>query len=138
MHISNLRESKYLTKDDVGRGALVTIRSVEQEDLSMDGQPREMKHVLRFDDAPSGKGLVLNWTNAQLCAQARGAEETDDWIGKKVVLYNDPSVQFQGKLVGGIRIRAAKNQQNKSDSIQDIVDRNISKPAAEEEDDLPF
>lgn len=134
MHISNLRESKYLTKDDVGRGALLTIRSVEKEDLSMEGQAQELKHVLHFQDAPSGKGLVLNWTNAQLCAQALGSEETDDWIGKQVVLYNDPSVQFQGKLVGGIRIRAAKNQPSRADSIQDIVERNTGTPL----DDLPF
>ena len=50
--------------------------------------------------------MVLNSTNIHNCAQACNSQDTDDWVGKKVVLYEDPNVSFGGKLVGGIRLRA--------------------------------
>ncbi len=48
----------------------------------------------------------MNSTNGQLIAQALKSEESSDWTGGKVVLYDDPSVSYGGKLVGGIRVRA--------------------------------
>jgi hypothetical protein len=36
------------------------------------------------------------------------SEDTDDWTGKKIVLYNDPNVSYAGKIIGGIRVRAPK------------------------------
>ncbi len=52
--------------------------------------------------------MVLNNTNAQIIAMILKSEETDDWIGKQIVLYDDPNVSFGGKLVGGIRVRAPR------------------------------
>ena len=37
--------------------------------------------------------MILNSTNAQLIARAVGSEETEDWPGKQIVLFNDPNVQ---------------------------------------------
>jgi len=74
----------------------------------MEGEPEKLRWVLYFDEAE--KGLVLNSTNAQIIGQFLGSEETDTWTGKKVVLYDDPSVAFGHKLVGGIRARAPRNQ----------------------------
>jgi hypothetical protein len=34
--------------------------------------------------------------------------ETDDWIGRKITLYLDRTVEFQGRVTGGIRIRAPR------------------------------
>ncbi|GAF83248.1 unnamed protein product, partial [marine sediment metagenome] len=31
--------------------------------------------------------------------------ETEEWIGKQIVLWADPTVSFGGKLVGGVRVR---------------------------------
>lgn len=33
-------------------------------------------------------------------------KESDDWVGKSVQIYMEPSVKYAGKEVGGIRIRA--------------------------------
>lgn len=109
MNINELRESKFLKRTDVGDGTVVTIAGVEQVNVAKEGAPEEMKwvlHVKEFD-----KGLVLNSTNGQLIAQALKSEESDDWTGKQIELYDDPSVSFGGKLVGGIRVRAVRGQQ---------------------------
>ncbi len=108
MNIKSMKSSNFLKKEDVGAGALVTIRGVGQENVAMAGAEEEMKWCLYVNEFE--KPMVLNGTNSQLIANALGSEETDDWTGKKVVLYNDPNVSFGGKLIGGIRVRAARNQ----------------------------
>lgn len=107
MKIGQMMESKFLKKEDVDPPKLVTIRGFSQQNAGRDDAP-EMKWTMSFQEL--GKPMVMNSTNLQLCAQALGSEETDHWIGKQIVLYNDPSVQFQGKLIGGIRIRAPKKR----------------------------
>lgn len=107
MHISALKQSKFLTRADVGKGILVTIREVHQENVAKEGAPEELRWCITFDEAD--KPMVLNSTNGQLIAQITKSEDTDQWTGHKVVLYDDPSVSFGGKLVGGIRVRAPRN-----------------------------
>jgi len=108
MHISQLKQSKFLTRNDVGKGMLVTIREVFQDNVAKEGAPEELRWCLAFDEAE--KPMVLNSTNGQIIAAVTGSEETDNWIGKKIVLYDDPNVSFGGKLVGGIRCRAPRTQ----------------------------
>ena len=104
MNINEMKESKYLKKEDVGAGTLFTIKEIKHENVALETQPEELKYVMYFHEAT--KGIVMNWTNLQLAAKALGSENTDDWMGKQIVLYEDPNVSFGGKLVGGIRIRA--------------------------------
>ncbi len=106
MNISSMKISNFLKKEDVGTGVLVTIRGVGQENVAMAGAEEELKWCIYFNEYE--KPMVLNSTNSQLVAHALGSEETDDWTGKKIVLYNDPNVAFGGKLIGGIRVRAAR------------------------------
>ena len=106
--VSEMRESKFLKQSDVGAGMLFTITGCHQHNVAVSGADPEMKWCLAFHEAD--KPLVLNQTNAQLCAQIFGSDDTDDWTGKKVVLYTDPSITYGGKLVGGIRVRAPKPQ----------------------------
>jgi len=106
MRIGEMKNSKFLKKEDAGEGKLVTIASMEQQNVALDDQPPEMKWILHFHEFD--KGMALNWTNLQLIAKATGSEETEDWIGKKIVIYEDPNVSFGGKLVGGIRVRAVR------------------------------
>ena len=103
MKISKLKKSSFLTKDDVEPEIIVTVREVVEEDVAMDGSAPEVKGILYF--AELEKGLVLNWTNAQIIAKALGSDDTDDWPGGKIILWHDPSVAFRGELVGGIRAR---------------------------------
>lgn len=104
--ISEMRESKFLKKEDVGRGVLVTITHCDQQNVAMEGAGAEMKWCLHFTELE--KPLVLNSTNIQLCAQICESEDTDHWTGKRVVLYVDPNVSYAGKLIGGIRMRRPK------------------------------
>lgn len=102
--ISEMMSSKFLKKDDVGEdGVVCTIAGVSQENVAKEGADPEIKwclHLTNFD-----KPLVLNTTNLKLLGRATGSDNTDDWEGKKVILYDDPSVQFKGEMKGGIRVR---------------------------------
>ncbi len=103
---SEMRESKFLKKEDVGAGALMTIEACEQHNVAKEGAPPEQKWCLTFEE--SDKPLVLNSTNIQLCERMFASDDTDEWVGKKIVLYTDPNVSYAGKIVGGIRVRAPK------------------------------
>lgn len=103
---SEMRESKFLKKEDVGRGAIGTIESCVRMNVAKEGAEPELKWCLTFHEIE--KPLVLNSTNIQLCEQILGSDETDQWIGKRIVLYTDPSVMYAGKIIGGIRVRAPK------------------------------
>lgn len=110
MNVNDFKTSKFLKKDDVGIGVLVTIRSITKENVAAEGADPEMKICIHFNELE--KPLVCNSTNAQLIAQITGEEDDIEqtWIGKKIVLYTDPNVSFGGKLIGGIRVRAPKGQ----------------------------
>jgi hypothetical protein len=108
MNIAGLKQSKFLTRADVGKGSLVTIKQIFQENVAKEGAPEEFKWCISFDETE--KPMVLNSTNGQIIASIVHSDETDTWVGHKVVLYDDPNVSFGGKLVGGIRVRAPRNQ----------------------------
>ena len=107
-NINQMMPSKYLKKEDVPQPALVTVRSFSQDNVAQQGQPEEKKWIMHFNEFENG--LVMNSTNLQLTAMAMGSEETEDWIGKQIVLFSDPNVSFGGKLVGGLRIRAVRKK----------------------------
>ena len=104
MHFSKMKQSRYLKTLDVDPEVFVTIQKCPLE--KVDEEKDEEKYVLyvrEFD-----KGLVLNWTNIQLLVKATGCEDSDEWAGHQVILYHDETVQFRGKVTGGIRVRAVK------------------------------
>jgi hypothetical protein len=102
-NIGQMIESKYLKQSDLDGEVEVTIVKVGQLNVAREDQEPEMKWAIRFQELQ--KPMVLNSTNIQLLAKACGSEESDDWVGKKVVIYADPNVSFGGKLVGGLRVK---------------------------------
>lgn len=95
--------SKFLTKDDVGEDGLVlTIKGFRMETLKGD-ESEEDKMVLHFVE--DVKPMVLNRTNAQLVGVCTGAKTAGEARGKQIVVYNDPTVSFGGKITGGLRIK---------------------------------
>ncbi len=100
--LNDIKDSNYLTKEDCEPNIQVTVSHCKEEDVSMANQPARMKHVLYFEGIE--KGMVLNLTNFQRIAQLSGRDDTDNWKGVQFTLYNDPTVDFGGKLVGGIRV----------------------------------
>lgn len=104
--INELRESKFLTKDDVGPGALLTISGVERVNVARDNEAPEFQWCLHFNESP--KPFIVKSTNGQIIAQFLNSEEMNDWRGRQIVLFHDPTIQFGGRVMGGIRARAPK------------------------------
>lgn len=105
--ISEMRHSSFVTKADLGpNGSVFTITGCEQVNVAKDGAPPEMKWALNLQEID--KPFIINSTNQQIIAQFTGSTKTENWNGKRVVLYFDPNVSFGGKLVGGIRARAPR------------------------------
>lgn len=118
--------TKFLKKEDVEPAILVTIKSLKQSNVAMDDQPEELKWTVFFRETkPDGtplKPMVLNSTNIQLITLAVGTDETDEWIGKQIVLFNDPNVSFGGKITGGVRVRAPRKVNNEPPKATDPND----------------
>lgn len=73
-------------------------------DVQMKKFNESNKLVITFEGKK--KALICNKTNANRIAHAFGTN-TDNWIGREVVLFTD-LVDFQGKAVEAIRVRARK------------------------------
>lgn len=107
--VSDLKHSRYLAKEDCGpQGLKLIIGGWEEQDVSMESEPTDFKHVLNFKGMDSAgkaiKSLVLNLTNGERIQAVTGSDDLDDWIGHEIVLFNDPDVTFAGKRVGGLRV----------------------------------
>lgn len=105
MKIDDLIPSKYLKQSDVPEDMLVTVKELKKQNVARDDEDPEYKYIVFFEEF--SKGMVLNSTNIKRMGKALG-NDTDDWIGGKVVLYVDPDVEYGGNVVGGLRVRAKK------------------------------
>lgn len=106
--IDTMYPGKYLDKPDAKTPLLLTIANLTLENLALEGAQPKMRWCAHFKEVD--KLLVLNQVNLQMGAIACKSTNTDHWIGKKIVVFVDPTVVFGGKVVGGLRIRAPKNQ----------------------------
>lgn len=104
--IHDLKESRFITQQEVDPPVLVTITGWKQLNVAKEGADPEYRYALTFRELD--KPMTLNSTNGNLIAAITGSEDFDDWAGKQIVLYRDKTIQFGGKMVGGIRIRAPK------------------------------
>jgi hypothetical protein len=97
----------YLKAADLsGRRVTVTFEEVTLEEMKGEGGK---KLVAAF--AGKDKKLILNRTNADTITDILGTDETEDWIGKTVVLFPSKT-SFQGKRVDCIRIDAVRKAAN--------------------------
>ena len=93
--------SNFLKKEDLPKPAKVKISNVDLMEFDQDGK-KQRKLILEFEGKE--KKLACNKTNARTIGSMLG-DETDNWIGKEIVLYNDPNVSMGDQIVGGIRVR---------------------------------
>lgn len=108
MKISDMKSSRFLTQNDVGEdGKVVTVQDISHENVAPANQPKELKYVMHFEEEWA-KPLVLNRINTELAAKVLRSDDTDLWIGKQLVAYQDPTISYGGKVIGGIRLRAVK------------------------------
>ena len=130
--ISEMLPSNYLKQSDFPEDYIVTIREVSKKNIAMDGKPADYKWLAQYSEFE--KPMVLNSTNIQLMAKACGSEDTDDWIGKQVVVFVDENVSFGGELVGGLRIRKHKSAAPVAPTAPRAAARSGGTSAVSEED----
>lgn len=107
MKVSQMVTSKYLRKEDFqDQDQVCTIKALKLENVGREDAPEE-RWCMYFRERD--KAMVLNVTTIRVLEGAFG-DESDDWVGKKVMVYVDPNVSFQGRVVGGLRLRPPKKQ----------------------------
>ncbi len=102
--------SNFLARTDFEQPALVTIENACLEMIKDQDRGVEVeKLVVHFKELD--KGLILNIVNAESITDiCNGDEDYDNWTGVVLVLFDDPTIMFGKKRVGGIRIRARRDQ----------------------------
>ena len=106
MKRSDAFPTKYMSKDDVKAPVIGVIARVVNETLGQ-GDDQEIKPVMYFSSGPE-KPMVVNATNWMSVESIYG-DESDNWTGKPIEVWVDPSVSFGGKRIGGLRLRAPSN-----------------------------
>ena len=91
-------------KEDLGSAVLLTISGTEEVCFD-DGA----KLVLSFRE--SDRRLPLNTTRLRAVIEVAASGETEDWIGRQIVVYWDPTVEYQGRATGGVRVRRSRRPQ---------------------------
>lgn len=135
-HINDLVQSRYLSKSDCAKPILVTIGGYAQVNVALENDPEKLRWVLNFHEID--KPFVLNTTNGQLIAQATGSEDFDGWIGKQIVIFNDPAIMFGGKMIGGLRVRAPKRPAGAPIAAQPAKPVPAAAPPEDDGSDVPF
>lgn len=98
MKASDAFPSKFISAADLqGKEAVVKITHVATDEIG-----GKQKFVCFF--AGKQKGLVLNKTNWNTIVKITGAEDSDDWTGQQICLY-ETYVDFQGESVPAVRVK---------------------------------
>lgn len=130
--VGEMIESKYLKQSDIEDDTIVTIVKVGKANVAREGDEPEYKWLIKFEEFK--KPMVLNATNIKRLARACNSDDTDEWAGKKAVLYVDPDVEFGGNVVGGLRVRAAKQQPE----VRQVPAKKTGGQFDDMADDIPF
>ena len=109
---------KYLKRESVtAEGEVHKVIKCAEEEINASDGGTETKWILYLSDL---KPLIMNATNIRSAVAAFASSETDTWPGKKIIVYDDESVEFGGKVVGGVRLRAIPAKGKKPTSVDDI------------------
>lgn len=126
MQVKDMFPSKFLRGQDMSKPMLVEMHSVVETGLRAGpDKPEEKAFVLFFDDVSSDKpapvrgllrhpnghhALVLRRALADEIMAATATDDTDQWAGKRVVLYHEQRTVARRNVVS-IRARPAKTRQ---------------------------
>ena len=100
---SDMVQSKYLKGADVPDPVIVTISGFKKDNVAKEDAEPEFKWMVKFEEFE--KLMILNVTNIKIAEKVFGSDNTDEWIGREIVLYFDENVSFGGELVGGLRFK---------------------------------
>ncbi len=101
--VTKVQNRRFLKKADLSKELRLTIREVLEEDVALEGAPEKLRFVLYFEEFE--KALILKWNIAKAIESVTGSSDMDSWAGQPIVVYHDPDVCYQGRKVGGIRVR---------------------------------
>ena len=126
MNINESFPPAFLRSEDIkGKTVAVKIRMCEPHEFDREGT----KPVVYFQGKDAG--LVLNKTRANAIRDIYG-EETDNWIGKTIVLTVGP-VPFEGRMTDSIFCTAPTDSTPKPEPAPEPA-----KASYQVEDDVPF
>ncbi len=123
--------SKYLKAIDLPKPQLMTIEHVEEEQVGDDD-----RLVVYFTE--DQRGVVLGPTTLGQIVEAVGSDDTDNWIGCPIVIYNDPSVMYGSRKTGGIRFRKPTGDHPRKVIEVKASNSNSMHGNQHANDDLPF
>jgi len=127
-------ESSYLKQSDVGpQGVNLKIVRFSKETM---GDDNSLQTCIHFSD-PNYKPMVIKPTNRDLLNYALGLTDDsplNEFLGKAINVFADPTVTYAGKRTGGLRIRAAVV----SDPVAEAVAKAQTTQQTEPNDDIPF
>lgn len=104
-----MKVSKFLSRlkaEDIKEPKTVTVESVF-ETAVFDEERDSEKTLLGIKFLELDSEVALGKTTVRQLVDIFRSDESDDWVGKKVIIYNDPEVKFGTKKVGGIRFKSA-------------------------------
>ena len=133
--VNDMIESKYLKQADFPDPLIVTVFKIGKINIAKEGDLPDDKWAVRFKEF--GKPMLLNSTNIKLLEKACGSDDTDNWIGKEVIVYTDDSVSFGGQVVGGLRIRKQQTMPQRRAPTQALPEDD-GRPLADMDDDISF
>jgi hypothetical protein len=108
MKLTEMFPKRFATGEDLqGKAVTLTVQGVNSEKMHPQRNAPEVdRWVLYFKETK--KGVILSRTLAYQIAGILGSDDTEQWIGKRIMLYPQP-MNVAGKQVVAIRARAAKN-----------------------------
>lgn len=130
MNVNDIFPSKYLKAHDLGgKSFTLTIRAASLEKVGH-GQEQELKLAIAFEKAT--KMMLINRTNAMIIASLYGPE-TDQWIGKAVIVYS-ARVKAFGAWHDALRIKEQIPARNVG--AEKMTDAMQEQPPLDDENDL--
>ena len=107
--------SMYLKAEDFAEGEEkeLIIAKVKLEKMTNRDGEEEVKPTLEFTE---GKGIVVNKTNWNRIAKVLNAEDSDNWIGKKIILCTE-IVEAFGEIKPAIRVKLSMANQEEITSF---------------------
>ncbi len=103
MNFKLLNPSKYLSGVDLPADATFTIKAVSLSDLEGENGKTERRGTIALLE--TDKPWLSNVTNSK-CLAAMFGDETDRWVGKRVVVFQERVLAF-GEWVPGVRVRGS-------------------------------
>lgn len=115
MNLNDFSKSNYLSgKDLPPDGLVLTVAKFDVIDMK-DGTRKPAV----FWQEGHMKPLLLNKTNRTRLTAIFRSDDTQRMIGQKVGVFFDANVEMAGEIVGGLRIRAAV--QNNPQAVPNII-----------------